>query len=38
MSQINQLELIWQEVLEIMASELAKPSFDADQRQPASPF
>ncbi len=29
MSQINQLELIWQEVLEIMASELAKPSFDA---------
>lgn len=29
MSQIDQLELIWQEVLEIMASELAKPSFDA---------
>ncbi|NLM39318.1 MAG: chromosomal replication initiator protein DnaA [Firmicutes bacterium] len=28
MSQIDQLELIWQEVLEIMASELAKPSFD----------
>lgn len=29
MSQHDQLELIWQEVLEIMASELAKPSFDA---------
>ena len=29
MSQYDQLELIWQEVLEIMASELAKPSFDA---------
>ena len=29
MSQHEQLELIWQEVLNIMASELAKPSFDA---------
>lgn len=28
MSEHHQLELIWQEVLNIMASELAKPSFD----------
>ena len=29
MDQLNRLELVWNEVLEIMATELAKPSFDA---------
>ena len=29
MEQQNQLNLVWQEVLAIMASELATPSFDA---------
>ncbi len=29
MDQFNQLNLVWNEVLEIMAAELAKPSFDA---------
>lgn len=29
MNQLNQLNLVWNEVLEVMASELAKSSFDA---------